>query len=84
MALISDGSTIMNERYLRQKTSNLKSIARLFSKKIARAHRTVFPDEFHPEDPMKNRVIQYHYLPNKGIKLTLLVDKEDYPKLGIE
>ena len=75
---------IMNERYLRQKTSNLKSIARLFSKKIARAHRTVFPDEFHPEDPMKNRVIQYHYLPNKGIKLTLLVDKEDYPKLGIE
>ena len=75
---------IMNERYLQQKISSLKSIARLFLKKIARAHRTVWPDEFHPEDPMKNRVIQYHYLPNKGIKLTLLVDKADYPKLGIE
>ena len=75
---------IMNERNLQQKTSNLRAIARLFAKKIARAHRTIFPDEFHPEDPTKKRVIQYHYLPNKGIKLTLLVDKEDYPKLGIK
>lgn len=75
---------IMNEWYLRQKISNLQAIARLFAKKIARAHKTIFPDEFHPEDPTKKRVIQYHYLPNKGIKLTLLVNKEDYPKLGIE
>ena len=48
------------------------------------AHKTLFRDEFHPEAPTKNRIIQYHYLPNKGIKMTLLVDKEDYPKLGIE
>ena len=74
----------MDERYLQRKKSNLQSIARLFANKIARAHRTIFQDEFHPEDPMKNRSIQYHYLPNKGIKLILRVDEEDYPKLGIE
>lgn len=76
--------SIMSERDLQQKMSNLQTVARLFAKKIARAHRTVFLDEFHPEDSTRKRVIQYHYLPNKGIKLTLLVDKEDYPKLGIE
>ena len=67
-----------------RKQQELSFMVQLWLTTIGLAHNTIFPDEFHPDDPTKKRVIQYHYLPNKGIKLTFLVDKEDYPKLGLD
>lgn len=63
------------------KRVELSKIVRLWVGSLSRAYKTVFPDEFHPETM---RVVQYHYLPKGGIKLTMLADKEDYPKLGID
>ena len=73
-----------NQLIISQKRDGIQSIIKIWVGTIGRAYNTIFPDEFHPEDPTKKRVIQYHYLPNKGIKLTFLVDKEDYPKLGLD
>ncbi len=73
-----------NQLILSQKRDEIQWIIEIWLGSIGRAYNTIFPDEFHPEDPTKKRVIQYHYLPNKGIKLTFLVDKEDYPKLGLD
>ena len=64
-----------------EKRDELSWIVRLWVGSLSRAYKTIFPDEFHPET---KKVVQYHYLPNGGIKLTMLVDKADYPKLGID
>ena len=66
-----------------QKRRELSSSVQLWVENISHAHKMLFQDEFHPADPTKNRIIEYRYLPNKGIKMTLPVDKEDYPKLGL-
>ena len=73
-----------NQLIISEKRYQIQSIIKIWVGTIGLAYNTIFPDEFHPEDPTKKRVIQYHYLPNKGIKLTFLVDKEDYPKLGLD
>ena len=73
---------VWNKRIVSRKRGFLSSTTlQVFVEAIPLAYGTKFPDEFHPE---RIRVVQYHYLPNKGIKLTVLVDKEDYPKLGID
>jgi hypothetical protein len=72
---------VFSEHLIDDKKSELSRMVRIWVEDISRAQGTIFPEEFHPE---RMRVVQYHYLPTKGIKLTVLVDKEDYPKLGIE
>ena len=73
-----------NQLIISEKRDQIQSIIKIWVEAIGSAYNTIFPDEFHPDVPTKKRVIQYHYLPNKGIKLTFLVDKEDYPKLGLD
>lgn len=70
-----------SRRAIDKKRDELSKIVQLWVGSLSRAYKTIFPDEFHPETM---RVVQYHYLPNGGIKLTMLADKEDYPKLGID
>jgi len=64
------------------KHNSLSYLVEKFLVSIAKAHGPrLISDEFHPE---KQRSVQYHYLPKKGIKITILTDKSDYPKLGIK
>jgi len=66
---------------LDDKKRELDYIVEHFISALARSQGTeTFPDEFHPEWV---RGPQYHYLPHRGIKVTVLVDRIDYPKLGI-
>ncbi len=64
------------------KHDSLSYLVEEFIVNIADAHGPrLISDEFHPE---KKRAVQYHYLPEKGLKITILTDRSDYPKLGIK
>ena len=64
------------------KHDSLSYLVEKFLVNIAEAHGPLLiSDEFHPE---KKRAVQYHYLPEKGLKITILTDRSDYPKLGIK
>jgi hypothetical protein len=58
---------LWNELAVSRKTPLIPVTVQIFVEAVSHAYGVIFPDEFHPE---QMRVVQYHYLPNKSIKLT--------------